>query len=259
MTEILQFATNLAGDELLILFAVFLRVGAVVSLVPGFGEQIVPARVKLVAALALTALVVPLVRQDIAANVENFSVFYIILCETVIGLTIGIFFRLMVIVLQITGAVAAQSTSLSQIFGAGFGAEPQAAFATLLFIAGLALAATLGMHVHLVKSIAWTYEILPPFDPLNSEKISPWGINHISNVFALGFSLAGPFVLASAIYNIGLGVINRAMPQLMVAMVGAPAISLGGLALLLIASPFILASWVEFYFSSMDFEISGPL
>ncbi len=257
MIEILQNISGVAQQELLILFVIFARIGALSSLVPGFGEQVVPARIKLVAALSFVALIAPIVRPEVASGLNDYSVVYMIFSETIIGLAIGIFLRLIVIVLQTTGAIAAQSTSLSQIFGAGFGAEPQSAFATLLFVAGVALAATLGLHVYLVKMMVWSYEVMPAFVILNSSEMARWGISHISQVFALSFSLAAPFVIASVIYNIGLGVINRAMPQLMVAMVGAPAISLGGLILLLVASPFILSSWVDFFFDSLTLEVSS--
>jgi flagellar biosynthetic protein FliR len=46
------------------------------------------------------------------------------------------------------------------------------------------------------------------------------------------------------LYNLALGAINRAMPTLMVSMVGAPALTLGSLALLAIATPVILAAWL---------------
>jgi flagellar biosynthetic protein FliR len=42
-----------------------------------------------------------------------------------------------------------------------------------------------------------------------------------------------------------LGVINRAMPQLMVTLIGAPALTAGGLMLLLLAAPVMLAVWAE--------------
>jgi flagellar biosynthetic protein FliR len=51
-------------------------------------------------------------------------------------------------------------------------------------------------------------------------------------------------MIASLLYNVALGVINKAMPQLMVAFVGAPAITWGGLVLLLVATPFILQVWL---------------
>ncbi len=66
---------------------------------------------------------------------------------------------------------------------------------------------------------------------LASPDLARWGLAQVSRSFALAFSLAAPFVIAGLLYNVALGVINRAMPQLMVAMVGAPAITLGGIAL----------------------------
>jgi flagellar biosynthetic protein FliR len=40
-----------------------------------------------------------------------------------------------------------------------------------------------------------------------------------------------------------MGVINRAMPQLMVSFVGAPAITFGGLLLLALITPLLLEIW----------------
>ena len=89
--------------------------------------------------------------------------------------------------------------------------------------------------------------------PLSGE-FSGWGVGKIGYTFGLGFTLAGPFVLAAVVYNLGLGVINKAMPQLMVAFVGAPAISFGGIALLLIASPFLLSIWLDAFLNGTDLQ-----
>jgi flagellar biosynthesis protein FliR len=67
----------------------------------------------------------------------------------------------------------------------------------------------------------------------------------VRSSFSLAFSLAAPFVIASMIYNLALGAINRAMPQLMVSMVGAPALTLGALALLAVATPYLMAAWLQ--------------
>ena len=47
---------------------VFLRVGAVMALLPAFGEQIVPQRIRLVLTLAFSAVVAPAVWADLPAN-----------------------------------------------------------------------------------------------------------------------------------------------------------------------------------------------
>ena len=63
------------------------------------------------------------------------------------------------------------------------------------------------------------------------------------SAFTLAFTLAAPFVITSVVYNLALGVINRAMPQLMVAFVGAPVITFGAIFLLFLSAPLVLTVW----------------
>ena len=77
----------------------------------------------------------------------------------------------------------------------------------------------------------------------------------VSVSFRFGLILAAPFVAVSLLYNLALGVINRAMPQLMVAFVGAPAITFAALLLLALTAPLILSVWVEAFQS----RLSHPL
>ena len=57
---------------------------------------------------------------------------------------------------------------------------------------------------------------------LPGQDVAEWGVARVGAAFALALGLAAPFVIAAVLYNLALGVINKAMPQLMVALVGAP-------------------------------------
>ena len=115
----------------------------------------------------------------------------------------------------------------------------------MFVIAGLALAALSGLHVKLVAAMIHSFDLFPPGQRIDPENLASWGTERIGHAFALSFTLAAPFVIASVIYNLALGAINRAMPQLMVAFVGAPAITAAGLVLMLLASPLILSLWAQ--------------
>lgn len=224
-------------------FVVFLRVGAAMALFPAFGERSVPERVRLVLALSFTLVVLPVVAPEIRPIVENVSSpATLIFTEAVSGLAIGATVRLVVIALQIAGAMAAQATSLAQVFG-GMGVDPQPAIGHVLLTAGLALAVMMGLHLRLAELLITSYELFPPGDLPGAEFISSWGLENVAHAFSLAFSLAAPFVVASLIYNVALGAINRAMPQLMVAFVGAPAITAGALLLLFLTAPLLLSLW----------------
>ena len=222
---------------------VFLRVGAFMALVPGFSERVVPARVRLGLAVALTAATVPALPPLAPDNVWDLPTFLrFVLTETVSGLALGMALRFMILALQTAGAMAAQSSSLSQIAG-GAAAEPLPAIGEILLMAALALIMMTGLHVRVVELMVASYQVLPGGRFPDSSDLSQWGIAGASKAFGLAFTLAAPFVIISVIYNLTLGVINRAMPQLMVAFVGAPVITFGGLALLFLLAPTMLVVW----------------
>lgn len=220
---------------------VFIRVAAMVSVLPGFGERSVPTRVKLVLALAFTAVIAPAVSpitlSDSQATLLGYSV-----TEGIVGLALGLSIRFFVMALQTAGAIAAQATSLSQILG-GNAVEPIPAMGYVLVIGGLALAVMAGLHVHAARFMIYSYELFPAGTLPDASSLTEWGTAHLARAFSLAFLLAAPFVIASIVYNLTLGVINRAMPQLMVAFVGAPVITLGGLFILFLSAPYILIVW----------------
>ena len=230
---------------LTITILVFLRIGAVFLVLPTLAEQYIPARVRLGAALAMTVLIAPAIAGDLMASSARFSLhFRYFFTEPLAGLLIGISVRFTVHALQIAGSMAAQSTSLSQIAG-GAAPDPQPAIANFLMLAGMTLAVLSGFHVHVARMLISSYEILPSGQLPLAEDLAAWGTARVASTFALAFSLAAPFLIASILYNVALGVINKAMPQLMVAFVGAPAITFGGLFLLFLATPFILPVWMR--------------
>lgn len=234
-------------------FAVFLRVSALVSLLPAFGEQSIPARVKLGVALAFTMVISPAVATP-TLSMEFGSVLWLTLTEITAGLLLGIGLRLFVLALQTAGSIAAQSTSLAQILG-GAMAEPVPAMGHILVMGGLALAVMSGLHVKVAEMVILSYDMLPMGRLPNGADVSEWGVDQIRRAFALAFTLAAPFVILSVLYNVALGVINKAMPQLMVAFVGAPVITAGGLLLLCLAAPLLLSTWLE----ALNGFITNPL
>jgi len=244
MTEVLADIAALLDLSQSYLWAavlVFVRVGAVVTVLPGFGDAAVPQRVKLALVVAFTLVVAPVVAEDL----ERLDPGLMPLAgEAVAGLILGVGIRLMFLALQTAAAIIAQATTLSQLF-AGAAPEPQPAIGNLFLITGVALALHLGLHVQAAKLIILSYDILPAGGYPNAAVVADWGLGLASQSFGLAFSLAAPFVIAAMIYNLALGAINRAIPQLMVSMVGAPALTLGGLALLAIAAPLALAVWLE--------------
>jgi flagellar biosynthetic protein FliR len=235
----------MAQDFLWLHALVFLRVAPLIAMFPGFGEATVSMRLKLGIALGLSAVVTPAVVPEMTAALPHeVPLLRLILAETGIGLMLGLGIRLFVLALQTAGAIAAQSTSLSQILGTA-GVAPMPAIGHLLTTGALALSMILGLHLRLVELAVGSYRLFPPGLPPVAALVAEWGIARVAHAFGFAFTLAAPFVIASTLYNLTLGIINRAMPQLMVVFVGAPAITGAGLALLMLLAPAMLGLWAE--------------
>lgn len=233
------------------IFPVFLRVGGAMALLPGFGEQSLPARVRLFLTFAFTMIVFGGLPVTELPSGPAFRPGYF--GEALVGLLIGTMLRLFILALQTAGMMIAQSISLSQLFG-GTEGQPQPVIGQMLLMGGLALATHMGLHVKVAMLLIASYDVMPLGRLPDGDVIRAWGVAGVSHTFMLAFSIAMPFVLGGLIYNIALGAINRAMPQLMVAFVGAPALTFGGLVLLALAAPTGLALWL----GSFDAFLSDP-
>lgn len=252
MIETLAQLISEVQETLLLGFVVFLRVGGAMALMPAFGELSVPMRVRLAVTLAFTAITLPAV-ADLVGPATG-SVFLTgIVTEPLVGLAIGAMLRLFILALQTAGTIAAQATSLSQLFGGSSG-EPQPAIGHVLVAAALALAVISGLHVKIAMLLIASYDVVPAGHLPSADRIAAWGLSGVSTSFSLALTIAGPFVIAGLIYNVALGAINRAMPQLMVAFIGAPALTLGGLVLLSIALP----SGLSFWHDAFDAFLQAP-
>lgn len=234
---------------------VFTRVAAALFLMPGFGERALPVRLRLVLALALSLLLMPLVAADMPAPPPLSGLAMTIAAEAAAGLVIGLAFRFLVLALQIAGSLAAQNISLSQMFGAGVAPEPEPTIATLLAMGGIVLALMAGLHVHLLAVLAGLYRVLPFGIMPGAADGLEWTVARVAETFGLGVSLALPFVAIGFAYNLALGALSRAMPQLLVALVGAPLLIGLGLAVLYLSLPEMLAHWG----GALDARLADPL
>ena len=223
---------------------VFARIGAALFLVPGIGERAVPVRLRLGAALALTVILSPMIAPLAGRSPATVSALAgVIVAEAVVGLVIGLGFRLLVIALQIAGSIAAQSLSIAQMFGTGVAPEPEPTIATLLGIGAIVLALMAGLHVQVVVALAGLYQTLPFGQMPDAGDLAQWSTARVAEVFAFGTILALPFVAVGFAYNLALGALSRAMPQLLVALIGAPLLIGLGLILLYLSLPEMLARW----------------
>lgn len=235
-----------SAEGVWVAMGIFTRIGAVVFLLPGLGERAVSIRVRLMAALGIALLLSPMVAPLVPERPRTpTDLFLVLAAEALTGLLIGFAFRLLVFALQTAGFVAAQSVSVAQMFGAGVAPEPEPTIATLLAYGGIVLMMMAGLHIHLIVALVQLYDLFPYGQFPVGADVAQWGIEQSSRAFALGVGLAAPFVAIGFAYNIALGALNRAMPQLLVALVGVPFLVWIGMVVLFHVMPSLYDSWQQ--------------
>lgn len=240
--------------------AIFTRVSILAFMLPGLGETAISMRIRLAASLMITWLLTPLVMNSgmgsgISAGVNQWGLAQMALgigLEALHGFVLGFGLRVMVYALQIAGSMMSQSLSLTQVFGGGMTSEPNTTVGTLLMLGGVTLLVTLDLHIRAFAMLVHTYEIFPLASTPDMNKLAYWAASKSMSVFSFAVALALPFLVLNFIYNLMLGFLNKAMPQLMVSFVGMPFVIGAGIVLLTLSIGGILTIWLSAYNTHMS-------
>lgn len=249
MIEFITINEQLAISNLQGFLLVFCRVGAATFLLPGVGETYIPARYKSAMAFILAGLVF-MARPHISTLPLELEFHYwtFMLQEASIGVALGVIIRSAIFSLQICGAIVAQSSSIAQILGGSVSNDAQSTMSNILTISGITLLMSSGFLETALEFIIFSYTVEGLQINGDGAKVLSFILKLMSKAFSLAFQLSLPFVALSLFYNITLGAINRAMPQLLVSFIGAPAIIAASIALFIVSIQTLLTEWREVTF-----------
>jgi flagellar biosynthetic protein FliR len=216
---------------------VFARVGTMVMLLPGLGELSVPMRVRLTVALVLTALLLPLHRH--AFHIELRSLVPVLLMlgqEMLIGAVLGLTARLTMSALHVAGSVIAQQLGLGFVTAVDPTQGQQGVIlGNFLTILGITLIFATDLHYYVIAALHESYALFRPGEMPQLGDVAALLTRTVAAAFRIGIQLSGPFLVFGLLFNVGLGVLSRLMPQMQVFFVGMPlSILIGFIALFLV-------------------------
>ena len=213
---------------------VFARIGAMVMLLPGFGETNIPVRVRLGIALALTLIILPLHRNAYQINMTSMAPLLVLMVhEIVIGVVLGATARVTLAALAVAGSVIAQQLGLGFVTSVDPTQGQQGVLiGNFLTILGLTLLFATDTHYLIIEALSASYTIFAPGELMPSGDIASLATRAFSGAFKIGIQLSAPFIVFGLVFNLGLGVLARLMPQMQVYFVGVPLSMLAGFLIL---------------------------
>uniref|UniRef100_B0SZM3 Flagellar biosynthetic protein FliR n=1 Tax=Caulobacter sp. (strain K31) TaxID=366602 RepID=B0SZM3_CAUSK len=228
---------------------VFARIGAMVMLMPGVGEAVVPPRIRLSFAVLMAILLAPLVSSSITTVPSSVgAVAGAVIHEVLIGLMIGMVLKLFVSSLTTAGEIISIQTTLSFAQTANpAGAPSSTAVATFLSMLGLVLIMVTDLHHLFIGAMVKSYDIFPFSRAIPVNDAATLAVRTVADSFKLGVQLAAPVLVFSIVFNLATGLVGRVMPSFQIFFVTSPLSVILGLSLLGLSLGGIAMVWTDRY------------
>jgi flagellar biosynthetic protein FliR len=232
---------------------VFARIGAMMMLMPGFGESNIPVRIKLSIALLLTLIILPLHRSAYQVDMTSLApLLVLMLHEIVIGVVLGATARVTLSALQVAGSVIAQQLGLGFVTAIDPTQGQQGLLiGNFLTILGMTLLFATDSHHLVIAALNESYRIFAPGQLFPTGDVAALATKAFATAFKIGLQLSAPFLVFGLVFNLGLGVLARLMPQMQVYFVGVPLSIMIGFLILAVVITAIMGTFLDYFVSVM--------
>jgi flagellar biosynthetic protein FliR len=232
---------------------VFARIGAMVMLLPGLGEVNIPVRVKLAIALLLTFVMLPLHRAAYHVDMNSMPALVVLMIhEIVIGIVLGATARVTLSALQVAGSIIAQQLGLGFVTSVDPTQGQQGVLiGNFLTLLGIALLFATDTHYLVIAALSDSYKIFAPGELMPSGDVAALATRAFAAAFKIGLQLSAPFLVFGLVFNIGLGVLARLMPQMQVYFVGVPLSIFTGFMILAAVLATMMGTYMDYFIGVM--------
>ena len=232
---------------------VFIRIGAIMMLIPGIGDPFVMTRVRLLFAIAFTFAVTPVLGPALPPQPETVGVLFVLAVgEFFIGLFIGMIAKIMMAALAIAGTVISHMSSLANAnVNSPISDQQSSIMGSFLTVTGTVLIFALGLHELLLVAMVDSYAVFPPGQLPPIGDFAQQIAQTVQDSFLLGVQIGAPFLTVGLITYTLMGLLGRLMPQVQIFLVALPLQILAGLTILLLAFPPLMAWFIGGFRDSM--------
>jgi len=217
-----------------VFIATFARVGTMIMILPGFSSSSVPARIRLLIALSVSALMVPLLVSSFPpVPASPMGLATAIVLEILIGIAIGLSARLFFSALQVAGTLIAFQSGLAFAQNFDPSQDSQGVITgSFLSVVAVTLIFVTDLHHLLIAVMRDSYVVFAPVTVLPIDDFMSFVVTAVSQSFLVGLQLAMPVMAAGFIIYVATGVLAKLIPQVQVFFVIMPANILVGFAIM---------------------------
>lgn len=234
------------------LFPLF-RISAFFMVVPLIGTRLVPIRVRLSFALAVTIVVMPLLPPLPSADGLSLNLYIMIAEQLLIGFSLGFFVQILFQVVVLGGQI------ISYQMGLGFASisDPTNGISVVVLsqfylMMTMMIFLSLNGHLVLIDVIVDSFRIIPVGAGTVSTLVFERIVLSGSWLFAAATLMAMPAIIALLIVNFAFGIMTKAAPQLNIFAIGFPFTMVFGIFIVWISLTGFLGQYQRFAEEALD-------
>ncbi len=196
----------------------FARIGTTFTMLPGFADNVVTVRIRLLIALALSLVTAPVVAPSLPPLPGTaLGLAMLVLVESFIGLFIGLIARIMFAALDVAGMIISVNTGFSAVmlFNPSMAGQ-SSIISVVLSTMGVVLLFVTDLHHMLIMAVVDSYQVFRPTEMPAMADLSRVILDLTAKSFQIGAEMAAPFIIVFMLLNCGLGVLQKLAPQLQI-------------------------------------------
>ena len=205
----------ITAEQAELFFLVFIRVSAIVVMLPILGDRSTPVRIKAGLSLLIALLVIPFVKMPAGLSEDLFSLGMKMGGELLIGVILGFAGRLLFEGIQMAGQLVGFQMGFSIVNMIDPIASKQVSIIAEFqyLMAGLLFLAVDGHHL-LIQAISESYTVVPVLGFHMTGALMQSIVDLTREMFVISMKISAPIIVALVFANIGLGLVARTVPQI---------------------------------------------
>ncbi len=249
----------LFAGHIFVFLMLLCRIGAVMMLFPGIGENYVPPRIRMIFTCMICFLLLgPMMGRFPAVPASSALLAQLIAYEILVGLFFGSLLRLAISALEAAGMVIGIQSGLSSATVMNPALATQSPLSSaFLSVAGLVLIFITGMDHVLIRTTVALYDAFPPGGVFPLGDMAETIIHVANKSFVVGIELAAPFLIMGLLLFSALGILQKLLPSIQLFLIILPVEIWGGIAMFLLTVVGILTLWLSFFSRSVGSFFQG--
>lgn len=241
-----------------LLLLLFVRMMGLFATAPIWSNRLVPVQVR-VAISAGAAVVISPLFPDPVMPPNLVGLIPLVLRELLVGMAIGFVASLALAAVQFAGMILDMNMGLAMVNVLDPMTQTQMPImGNFLYILGLLIFFTINGHHMLIEAVMDSYSLVPIGTASVTPELSFRMVEIAANLFVVGLKVAAPVLAALFLTMVALGILNRAVPQMNVFIIGIPIQLAVGVFMVMVVLP-LYVTFLQVIFRGMFTDIYGVL